>query len=470
MAGFCSGGDVEASVRQKLAEARGRLILRQFLAALPWALLAGFCAVLAVRAAWLFKHPVPLWLGVVGLVLPLGAVLAAVVLRWRSAVRVARAVDVEAATKDRFLTILKHRDEGVMGHLLHGEAEAFIKKLAVRAHLPLRGPRRAFIWLLLPLTIWGGLEYGQAWRRAHPHPQLAEARKLLEKVKQAAEAQKNMEPIVKELEKKKEELADSSDPWREALRTVASLEERLAQNSGLTAAEAEALANALEAQNAALAKNLREGNKAEAAKQLGEVDPNALAEALKQAAKHLENRRLEELAQQQGQVMRAGLQKLTNPQGEGQGGTGSQFRAAMQDIKNGAGDQKEPGESPQGQPNGAPDGSEKANPSTADNVPPGGAPGSEKDLGKGHELAGEAEAAPTPTAADDSLSGEQGEGTSVVQMLRMPGADDPQARTQYRSAYQTAEAAALDAVNREEFPIGSRLLVRKYFEAIRPKE
>jgi hypothetical protein len=55
-------------------------------------------------------------------------------------------------------------------------------------------------------------------------------------------------------------------------------------------------------------------------------------------------------------------------------------------------------------------------------------------------------------------------------MLRMSGADDPKALRAYRSAYQTAEAAALDAVNREEVPIGSRLLVRKYFEAIRPKQ
>ncbi len=51
----------------------------------------------------------------------------------------------------------------------------------------------------------------------------------------------------------------------------------------------------------------------------------------------------------------------------------------------------------------------------------------------------------------------------MVQMLRMTGADDPKARTAYRSAYQTAEAAALDAVDREEVPIGSRLLVREVF-------
>lgn len=457
-------------MRQKLAEARGRLILRQFVAELPWALLIGFFAVVALRAAWFFKYPVPWWMGVVGLVAPLIFILLVAMWRWRTAEGVARALDAEAATKDRFLTMLGHREEGAMGQLLRGEAEIFIKKLEVRAHLPLRWRGRAFVWLLLPIVALGGLEYAREWRRAHPHPQLAEAQELLEKVKQAAAERKDLEKIAAELEEKKQELADSSDPLREALRTMAGLEERLSQNSGLTAAEAEALADALEAQNAALAKNLREGNRAEAARQLGEVDPKALADALKQAAKHLENKRLEELSQQQAQVMRAGVQSLTNPQGEGQGGSGSQFRAAMRDIKNGAGDQKQQGGSPQGQPNGAPDGSEKADPSTADNAPPGGAPGSEKDLGKGDELAGEAESVPTPMAADDSLSGEQGEGTSVVQMLRMPGADDPQARTQYRSAYQTAEAAALDAVNREEIPIGSRLLVRKYFEAIRPKE
>ncbi len=457
-------------MRQKLAEARGRLILRQFVTALPWALLAGFCAIAAVRMAWFFKHPVPWWTTTVGLLFPLMLILVVAVGRWRSAVEVARAVDGEVRTKDRFLTVLEHREQDGMGHLLRGEAESFIRKLEVRRHLPVKWPARAFLWLVVPLAVMGGLEAMREWRRAHLHPQLAEAQGLLEEVKQAAEAQKDLEPVAKELEAKKQALADSVDPLREALRTLASLEERLTQNSGLTAAEAEALANAVEAQNAALAQNLREGNKSEVAKQLSEMDPKALAEALKQAAKHLENKRLEDLARQQEQVMRMGLQKMMDSQGEGQGGSGSQFRAAMRDIKNGAGDQKEQGDSPQGQPNGAPDGSEKANPSTADNAPPGGAPGSEKDLGKGNEVAGEATPAPTPTAADEALSGEQGEGTSVVQMLRMPGADNPQARTQYRSAYQTAEAAALDAVNREEVPIGSRLLVRKYFEAIRPKE
>ena len=72
--------------------------------------------------------------------------------------------------------------------------------------------------------------------------------------------------------------------------------------------------------------------------------------------------------------------------------------------------------------------------------------------------------------SEDFVEGEIGEGASLVQLFRAAGNDDPQARRAYRSAYQVAAPAALDAVSQEKIPAGSRLLVRRYFEAIRPKE
>ncbi len=461
-------GGVDVSVRQKLAEARGRLIGRQFLTALPWALLAGGMALVLVRAGVFYwpKFRSVAWMGVFLIMMPLAVVWIAAAVRWWSTLRVAQAVDAAAPTKDRFLTILQHGEGSAMGRLLREEVERFIREFDIRAHLPLRWPGRQFLWLVLPVAMLAGLEFAREWREAHPHPQLVEAQELLEKMRQAAAKQEDLKEVEKELEKKKGDLAEAADPLREALRTMAALDEKLAANaSGLTAEETEALADALEASNAQLAQNLRDGQQAEAARQLSEMDPNALADALKQAAQHLENKRLQEMAQQSPGQMKSSLQRMVKGEGNGQG---SQFRAAMRDIKNGAGDQQQPGEGDQ--PNEAPPGDEKSNPSTADSTPPGGAPGTEKDLGQGKDIAGETEPAAAPTAADDSLIGQQGDGTSVVQMLRMTGADDPKARTAYRSAYQTAEAAALDAVNREEVPIGSRLLVRKYFEAIRPKK
>jgi hypothetical protein len=108
--------------------------------------------------------------------------------------------------------------------------------------------------------------------------------------------------------------------------------------------------------------------------------------------------------------------------------------------------------------------------SAANESQPAGAPGSEMDFGRGSDLGQEAEPLITQEGSEDFLQGEIGEGASLVQLFRAAGGDDPKARRAYRSAYQAAAPAALDAVNQETIPTGSRLLVRRYFEAIRPKE
>ena len=92
------------------------------------------------------------------------------------------------------------------------------------------------------------------------------------------------------------------------------------------------------------------------------------------------------------------------------------------------------------------------------------------DLGRGSELGEEAEPLVAQEGSEDFLQGEIGDGASLVQLFRAAGGDDPEARRAYRSAYQAAAPAALDAVNQENIPAGSRLLVRRYFESIRPKD
>jgi hypothetical protein len=106
----------------------------------------------------------------------------------------------------------------------------------------------------------------------------------------------------------------------------------------------------------------------------------------------------------------------------------------------------------------------------SNNAPPSGQPGSEHDLGHGKDLTEEAERNNPAPSDEDFVAGEIGKGTSLVELFRAAGNDDPKARRAYQSAYQTAAPAALDAVAQERIPAGSRLLVRRYFESIRPKE
>ena len=117
-----------------------------------------------------------------------------------------------------------------------------------------------------------------------------------------------------------------------------------------------------------------------------------------------------------------------------------------------------------------PSGREKSSASSADNAPPAGLPGSENDRGSGENLSKETEPDDQPPADEDFVAGEIGEGSSLVELFRAAGNDDPKARRAYQNAYRTAVPSALDAVSREQIPPGSRLLVRRYFEAIRPKE
>jgi len=66
------------------------------------------------------------------------------------------------------------------------------------------------------------------------------------------------------------------------------------------------------------------------------------------------------------------------------------------------------------------------------------------------------------------LAGTLGRGESLRAMVAtMPGAES--ARAAYKPLYDAAQPAAEDALAAEPIPIGSRLFVKRYFEAIRPK-
>ncbi len=416
---------------------------------------------------------------VAGTPLLLGA--ACAVWRWRSARAVAREVDALAQTKDRFLTVLELAPGAPDGisTAIRREASAFCSGLRFD-RLRSRPPGKRLWLLLLPAFGFAVLEGLQAWRSLHPPAGLEDALTLIAEARRAAVERppddRDFEKAAEELAKAETRIKDSADPMREALRALADLERRLAaasdQAAPLEPAAAEDLAEAVQAQHPGLAEALRAGKGAQAAREVEAMDPADLAKALEQAARYRENQQLRELAGQTPGLAQAQLRQMLDPgDNDGKDGRNGRFLTALRDIKNGTSPSAPQDAGGQGeQPGDVPEGGEKPAPARTDHAPPGGSPGSERDLGQGEELAGERDPQKPPDASDEFVAGLQGDGGALVKMLRAPGGDDPGARRAYRSAYAAAAPAAIDAVNQEQIPAGSRILVRKYFESIRPND
>ncbi len=222
--------------------------------------------------------------------------------RWRSLRSVALELDARAKTKDRFLTALAlpaNETRALLG-AARRETSKFASTLSPCEHLALRIPAKKALWLLLPVIALGLWEGFRVWQARDLAPELAAAQKLVEQARRAAELEADkdeaLQRIAEQLQRTEHQLNVSKEPLREALRTLSDLEQRLSSQSTLDAAEAGALAEALSRNHAELASNLRAGRNAEAAKNLAKLDPAELATALEQAARHLEARRLRELA------------------------------------------------------------------------------------------------------------------------------------------------------------------------------
>jgi len=466
---------VDGIVVRQLKEARRWLTLQQFLDYAVWALLTGL-GVLAVSRAISPSFPGSEVFGVAAIACPLVLACLAGFCRWRSLKSVARELDARAHTKDRFLTalVLPKDKTGVLFDAARREASAFAANLRIREHLRPKPPWRKALWLVIPLAVLGLLEGLQEWRAARVAPELASAQKLLEQVRHAAERQaeadNEFQQIAEQLQDTEQQLSESSEPLREALRALAELEQRLSQHPELSAAETTALAEALARDHAELASNLRSGKNADSARAVAQLDPAELASALKQAARHLESRRLRELMNQEPAIAQLQLgMMLGSSRGRGYETGRRRFLSALREMKTGTQGAHQDG-AQDGEGLDVAPGSEKSSASAADNSPPAGAPGSENDLGRGSELSNEAEPLIPPEGSEDFVAGEIGEGASLVELFHAAGGDDPKARRTYRSAYQVAAPAALDALNQEQIPAGSRILVRRYFEAIRPKD
>ncbi len=465
---------MEGTVVRRLREARRYLVLQQFLDYAVWCLFASLM-ILAVSAAASTRilRSELCWLAAVGCPMALAGLGA--LRRWRSLEHVARELDVRAKAKDRFVTALAlpTKQTGTVVDAARREMTGFAARLRVRAYLRPKVPANIG-WLLVPLFALVLVNGFYIWHSNELAPELASAQKLVEEARAAAELEAKKEEefkaIVEQLEKTQRKLTDSREPLREALRALGELERKLSGQSGLDSAEITAIAEAFASDHPELGSQLRAGKSTEAARAVAELNPAEIAKALEQAARHLETARLREFVEQAPATAKVQLVMMLSSSGRnGKEGGRHRFLAALRDLKNGTGGADQNGEQ------GAAgiemrSGREKLSASSADNAPPAGQPGSENDRGSGENLSKETEPDDQPPADEDFVAGEFGEGSSLVELFRAAGNDDPKARRAYQNAYRTAVPSALDAVSREQIPPGSRLLVRRYFEAIRPKE
>lgn len=347
----------------------------------------------------------------------------------------------------------------------------------------------------------------EQWKRRGANDEAA--RRLAERLKQSAV-------------QVRAEAEQGKDAAKAALRELALLEQLVQEfrrPDAPTSDELKALAKALgqDERIKDAARAMEQGKLAEAAQKLAEAakdEPTAeraqqslqqalnhLAERKEQMSKQLEQMRaqgegggerqqlLQQLSemlnemQQNGQMaQQPGQQKGKKP------GEGSKSNQPMsdQDLKNllsalqrmkegqqgGGGEpQGEPGEG-EGQPGtismqGFSNTEKNGDPGTPDPHLPSGKAGSEKDEGTTENPFGH-----NGTAAESQrsaqMSGKLAEGESLSALVPSAAKGDAKATRRYRELTDAAAAAAAEAVNQEEIPLGARFLIRRYFEAIRP--
>ncbi len=101
---------------------------------------------------------------------------------------------------------------------------------------------------------------------------------------------------------------------------------------------------------------------------------------------------------------------------------------------------------------------------------PSGKPGSGKDRDTTKDPFGTKSAAEKDAARKEQGAGQLGAGESLSVLIPSAAAGDEKAVRRYRELYDAASFAAEDAVTQENIPLGARFLIRRYFQAIRPKQ
>ena len=146
---------------------------------------------------------------------------------------------------------------------------------------------------------------------------------------------------------------------------------------------------------------------------------------------------------------------------------------SLEDMKNGLNGNGGPGQGGMSLSLGdaPPPGAVQTSPPGGGNSPAGGAPGSERDPGTS-ELGNRPDAgAPAPPGRVARATGMLGEGETLSDFAPSTDPAAPaRAGRRYREIYDAMAPAARDSVRQENIPLGSRVLVERYFQNIRPPE
>jgi hypothetical protein len=276
---------------------------------------------------------------------------------------------------------------------------------------------------------------------------LAEALQKNDATKDAAEALKagDLAKAAAELEKANQKLADQKDDRtdEEVRKQLEKALQQLASEKQLSEAM-QKLAQQMERPDAQ-----QGGHSSEAMKQLAEL--------------------LRQMMQGQGKG---------EPQ-QGGGGKSSQtlqnLLSALQNMKYGEGEKGGSSKPQEGQGLGPVSVQSFANqpsnqmPGVGDPTMPSGHPGSEHDEGTTDSPFGKDRQEAGKEAQAKQVAGRVGEGESVQQFI--PSAtDSSKSNRRYKELYNAMAPAAEDAVLQENIPLGSRFFIKRYFEAIRPRE
>lgn len=361
--------------------------------------------------------------------------------------------------------------------------------------------------------------------------QLVQQIEQARRVQQSAELEQLVKELRNTSKRITEQRPTNEEIRRAALREFSSLQAMLeemmkAGNLETSPEELKALAEALKQMNQEeAAKKLEEGKYEEAAKKLEELmqqlqkgaNPEKtrqqLADSMKEAVDRLSEDQKKQVAEQMQQLAEAAkamqdpeiqkqLQKLQElmqqlaksqkgkpsqqqQQGDPQQGQGQpqqmpltaealqQMIEALERMKQQLQEGQQPGEQDgpmiSMQMPGM-DGQPGMNGSMESNGPPSGNPGSELDFGTTETPFGATQAEKAKAEGPAKrITGVLGEGESLREFIGAAG-DDSKAQQRYKEIYQAMAAQAQDTVTQETIPLGSRLLIRRYFENIRPKE
>lgn len=440
----------------------------------------------------------------------------------------ARVVDRAAATRDRLATALEFtaQADAEPRRLALRECVAYVRGQDFAPHLPWRWPREVR-WLWVPLCAVALLRWDAhvtaALRNAEVAsatkamaPTLSELQKLAQEMQKRSEQDKSgeMKRLAEELRKSTERLRadakNSGDAQKSTLRELSALEDLVRQmqeqqRRQFTPEELQELAKALRENPAT----------EEAGRQLDKGEFAATAESLERMAEELATKGDERTAEEIRKALQAALdrlaqQKQLSPSGQqaaqpsgapteamkklaallrqmpSQRGSspaqpGQQMSpqalqrllSALEDLKQGEGKGGQPGAAKGGDSEILMQAFDHHSPDDQQgekNARPTGLPGGEHDQGTTDSPFAEKSNPSTPKGADLALRGLQGAGETASQLLPGATSDDSKARRKYKELYEAMAPAAEEAVQQENIPLGSRYFVKRYFEAIRPKE